>query len=335
MKSTTWATGLLAAATVALLGSYGPAQDGKVLRGEYFGQTPPGETAQLFGAGMISTGLPELNTVFFPGGKEVIFSVQSGDFRWALVMAREEDGRWGKPEVAPFSGEFGGVDPFVSYDGKRVYFCSNRPLKTGDPAKRDYDIWYVDRAGKGWGEPVRMGTPINTDAHEFYPTLTKSGTLYFQSRRPGCIGQADIYRSELAGGHYVQADCLPEPVNSAGSEGDTLIAPDESYLVVSTSRNVPPPGLADLYVTFRSPEGKWSELVNMGAAVNSPGAENAQILSPDGRYLFFTSRRYSLERPPSTYAGLVRAFNEPLNGYGDSFWVDARIIETLRPQARW
>ena len=33
------------------------------------GQTPPGETAELFGAGMISTGLPELNTVFFPGGR--------------------------------------------------------------------------------------------------------------------------------------------------------------------------------------------------------------------------------------------------------------------------
>lgn len=123
-------------------------------------------------------------------------------------------------------------------------------------------------------------------------------------------------------------------MNSAGSEGDSLIAPDESYLVVSASRNAPPPGLADLHVTFRSPEGKWSALLNLGTAVNSPGAENAQALSPDGRYLFFTSRRYS-EKSPSTYAGLVRAFNEPLNGYGDSFWVDAKVIEKLRPQARW
>ena len=119
------------------------------------------------------------------------------------------------------------------------------------------------------------------------------------------------------------------------SDGDATIALDERYLVVTNSRNAPPPGLADMYVTFRSHEGKWSELLNMGAAVNSPGAETAPILSPDGRYLCYTSRRYSPERPPSTYAGMVRAFNEPLNGYGDSFWVDAKIIERLQPQARW
>jgi hypothetical protein len=335
MKKRFWGAFLSAAAAIAALGSSCPAQDGKIFRGEYLGQAPPGETAELFGAGMVSTGLPELNTAFFPGGKEVIFSVQYGDFRWALVMAREEAGRWRKPEVAPFSGEFGGVDPFVSYDGNRVYFCSNRPLKAGDPVKRDYDIWYVDRAGGSWAEPVRLGAPINTDAHEFYPTLTRSGTMYFGSRRPGGLGQADIYRAELVDGRYDAVECLPEPVNSPGSEGDALIAPDESYIIVSSYRDVPPPGLADLFVSFRSPEGKWSSLVNMGPGVNSPGGENCQILSPCGRYLFFTSRRYSLEKSPATYDGLVRAFNEPLNAYGDSFWVDAGIIQKLRPHARW
>jgi hypothetical protein len=268
MKKKYGIVGMSALAVIALLGASHSAQDGKIFRGEYFGQAPPGETSQLFGEGMISTGLPELNSVFFPGGKEVIFSVQYGEMKWALVMAKEENGRWQKPEVAPFSGEFGGVDPFVSYDGNRIYFCSNRPLKAGDRA-RDYDIWYVDRAGMRWGEPVNLGAPINTETSEFYPTLTKTGTMYFQSRRPGGIGQSDIYKAELVDGRYVKAECLPEPVNSAGFEGDALIAPDESYLIVSASRSTPP-GQPDLHVSFRSPDGKWSNLINLGPGVNSP-----------------------------------------------------------------
>jgi Tol biopolymer transport system component len=301
------------------------------LIGPYLGQKPPGEKAELFGDGILSTGLSELNTVFFPGGKEVIFSVQCGDMKWALVMTREENGRWREPEVAPFSGEYGGVDPFVSYDGNRVYFCSNRPTEDGGLAKADYDIWYVERSGGGWDKPVRMDEPINSDTHEFYPTLTRSGTIYFQSRRPGGIGNSDIYRAELVDGRYVKAGCLPAPVNSSGFEGDAMIAPDESYIIVSTSRGTQPMA-ADLYISFRKAEGKWMDLVNMGPDINGLGGENCQMLSPCGRYLFFTGRRYNPEKVPATYAGLKARHNGSLNGLGDSFWVDAKIIEELRPK---
>ena len=149
--------------------------------------------AELFAPGVVSTGLSELNSNFFPGGKEVIFSVNVGPMKWALVVMWEEDGRWTEPEVAPFSGQHGGVDPFVSYDG----------------------------------------------------------TLYFQSRRDGCIGASDIYRAEFAGGEYADAECLPEPINSPGFEGDAMIDPDERYLIVSTRReDALGPGGADLYVSF-------------------------------------------------------------------------------------
>lgn len=317
-------------AILVVTGLWAAAQDGltradtnskneqSIVRGEYFGLRPPGLRAELFGDGILSTGLAELNTVFFPGGKEVIFSVQYGDMKWALVMTREENGRWKKPEIAPFSGEYGGVDPFVSFDGNRVYFCSNRPVEDGGTAKADYDIWYVDRVGGGWGKPVHMDAPINSDAHEFYPTLTRNGTMYFQSRRPGGSGSGDIYRAEQIDGKYLKAEPLPAPVNSPAFEGDALIAPDESYIIVSTTRSAQPIA-ADLYISFRTPDGKWTDLVNMGPELNGPGPENCQMLSPDGKYLFFTSRRYKQEAFPQTYDDLRTLFNKSLNGYGDSF----------------
>jgi hypothetical protein len=304
-----------------------------ILKGEYLGQKPPGMEGELFAPGVMSTGMPELNAVFFPGGKEVIYSVGVGEMKWALVMIKEVDSAWIKPQIAPFSGEFGGVDPFVSYDGNRVYFCSNRPRKQGEEAREDYDIWYVDRTDTGWSKPINMGAPVNTDTHEFYPSFTREGTMYVQSRREGGIGQSDIYRLELENGQYITAECLPVPINSPGFEGDAFIAPDESYIIVSTYRLEKNIGRsADLYISFRSNDGSWSDLINMGERVNGPGGENCQILSPCGKYLFYTSRRYRDPTSSSfmTYEDILTTWSGPQNGLGDIYWIDARIIEELR-----
>jgi Tol biopolymer transport system component len=304
------------------------------LRGEYLGQTPPGMTAELFAPGYLSTEMNELNAVFFPGGKEVIFSVTTGPMRWALVMMREDNGRWTAPEVAPFSGPYGGVDPFVSHDGKTVFFCSNRPRSGSGNPEEDYDIWYVTRTGSGWSEPVNPGGPINTDTHEFYPALTQDGTLYFQSRREGGLGAADIYRSRLINGKYEKAEHLPAPVNSPGFEGDAFISPDESYIIVSTFRAEDNIGQSDLYISFQTGDNIWGPMQNMGAAVNSAGGENCQILSPCGKYLFFTSRRYKhgSDENPGDYAAIRKMINSPQNGFGDAYWIDAGIIEKFRPK---
>ena len=306
-----------------------------VLTGEYLGQEPPGLEGELFAPGIMSTGLRELNAAFFPGGKEVIYSVGVGNMKWALIMIREENGRWNQPEVAPFSGEYGGVDPFVSFDGTTVYYCSNRPKSGQGEPEDNYDIWYVKRTDAGWSEPVNMGPPVNSDTHEFYPSLTMDGTIYFQSRREGGIGFSDIYRARLVDGKFLEAELLPEPVNSPDFEGDTFVAPDESYVIVSTMRKEDNFGQADLYISFRTKEDTWLPLKNMGRKINSEANENCQILSPCGRYLFFTSRRGAniSDLSSLTYETIKKAWTEPQNGNGDIYWVDAKIIEELREKA--
>ncbi len=308
--------------------------DFPVMSGEYLGQEPPGLEGELFAQGIMSTGMSELNAVFFPGGKEVIYSVNVGPMKWMLVMIREENGQWARPEIAPFSGEHGGVDPFISFDGNTVYFCSNRPRSGQGEPEDDYDIWYVTRTDTGWSEPANMGSPINSGTHEFYPSLTREGTMYFQSRREGGIGYSDIYRAKLVDGKYEEAELLPKPVNSPDFEGDTFIAPDESYIIVSTFRKEDNIGQSDLYISFCSEDGSWLPLKNMGERINSEWGENCQILSPCGKYLFYTSRRVGRfsDVAPLTYEAIKKAWTEPQNGNGDIYWVDARIIEEFRPE---
>jgi hypothetical protein len=68
--------------------------------------------------------------------------------------------------------------------------------------------------------------------------------------------------------------------------------------------------------------------------VNSDQGENCPTLSPDGRFFFFTSRRFEgVPGERESYDQLHERWNAPGFGHnhGDVYWVDAGLIEALRP----
>src|ERR1700759_3017446 len=81
---------------------------------------------QVFAPGIVSSKYDEWATSFTPEGKTVFFS--RGGLYWTVCFARNSNGVWLRPQVAPFSGVWRDTDPFVSPDGKRLFFVSNRPL---------------------------------------------------------------------------------------------------------------------------------------------------------------------------------------------------------------
>ena len=82
----------------------------------------------IFAAGTISSELPEFAITFTPDGKEAYFNRTPPD-RSELKIYRSvrSASGWSTPAVASFSGEFRDVDPFITPDGNRLYFSSNRP----------------------------------------------------------------------------------------------------------------------------------------------------------------------------------------------------------------
>jgi hypothetical protein len=296
----------------------------------YLGQQPPGRTPKLFAPSIVSTERRELNVAWLPDGRAAFFSRDRGA-RGTVVMTTASDrGRWTRPEPAPFSrGGHSDVDMFVTADGNQIYFCSDRPLPgtpppvqgavappaggtppPPPPAPRSA-IWTVARTATGWGEPAWIGPVITSGVEDYYPTLTREGTLYFSSNRPGGLGENDIYRARRVNGQWTTPENLGRPVSSEFREFDPFIAPDESYVIFASAR---PGGLggSDLYISFGERNGAWGEPKNMGPAVNSPASDYTPMLSPDGKYLFFTSGR---------------------EGQDDIFWVDAGVIAALRPPA--
>ncbi len=301
------------------------------LTGPYLGQKPPGMTPEIFAPGIVSTALNELNSVFSPDGQEFYFCVRNISASSLFVMKCAQ-GVWGRPESLPFAGLYNDIDVSLSPDGQRLFFCSNRPVVGSGSPKEDYDIWMCARKGDSWDPPEHLGDAVNSPRDDFYPVVTKSKTLYFNSQRAG-PGTNDIYMCRWVDGKYAPAEKLGPEINSEFREFDAFVAPDESF-VIFTSERPADDRLGDLYISFRAPEDGWTPARSLGKGINGPGPEFGTVLSPDGKFLFFT--RQILPRitrnpdRPLSYEDYLKMHNSPDNASTNIWWVDAKIIDELK-----
>jgi hypothetical protein len=318
----------------------GPAEEAfPLLTGDYFGQTPPGDDPQLFAPGLITTGMFTRDVAITPDGDEIYYCVAVGNYSYTTILfTRRIGGRWTEPEVAPHMDdpEYMNLEPCISSDGKKFFFLSTRPdTAAGETEGGDQDIWVMDRTAGGWGEPYNPGPPVNTEAGEFFPSVTRNGTLYFTRNEPETRLNY-IYRARLSGGAYAEPERLPEQVNTGTNRYNAFIDPDERYIIVPAAGREDSLGGTDYYIVFRHEDDTWSDPVNMGDRVNTEGTfEFSPCVSPDGRYFFFmSSRPLPEDKIPGqlTYRFLKETYLNPQNGKADIYWVDARFIDSLRPE---
>ncbi len=288
-----------------------------LLQGPYLGQKPPGIIPEIFAPGIISTDKTEYTPAFTPEQDECLYTVFLPSQRHVIMRCRKIDGIWQAPEPAPFCGSTNDADLTLSPDGSKALFWSDRPLAAGE-AKDDADLWISIKKNGEWKPAQWLAGAINNQDWQIAPTETAAGTLYFASYRYYCkdyienLGQMDLYRSIPVNGAYGAPENLGKPVNTAHHEKEPFVAPDEGYLIFTSDR---PGGFGDcdLYISFKKENGSWSQPLNMGEAINSAKWEGVPIVSPDGKYLFFSSDR---------------------SGDSDVYWLDASIIKKLMKEFR-
>lgn len=244
----------------------------------------------VFEEGVISTGDYETHPAFSPSGDTLYFLKCLADANFCTIcVSYKQGGNWSKPEVVPFSGKYTDADPFITKDGNTMYFVSNRPVNEGDSAKEDWDIWKVEHSAAGWGKPMHLDSTINSNASEFFPTISNNGNLYFGSSKDGGKGRADIYVSKFLNNKYTLPENLGDSINTANNEYEPFIAPDESYMIFMATY---PNGIAhaDFFISYNK-NGKWSKAEELLAPINTAATEWGGKLSPDGKYFFFGSSR--------------------------------------------
>ncbi len=277
-----------------------------VLKGDYLGQTTPGDEPQMFAPGIVSGhGFDSEHSpaVFSPDLKEVYWTKQ---FRGPILTMKQKEGIWTAPEPAPFCSEYGDGEPIFSPDGKKLYFLSLRPLEPGEPSGKE-NMWYVERTPEGWSEPKPVSSLINAfDLHWLF-SVADNGTIYFTSPSGNSHGQNDIYHSRRVNGEYGEPENLGPVINTPGIDHTPYIAPDESYLIYVSSGESSSPRDMKFHISYRSDDGSWTEPVGLDQKINSIQGALCPAVTPDAEHMFFI-------------------------GEGDIYWVGAKIIEELRPE---
>ena len=97
--------------------------------------------------------------------------------RLKIVVSKLENGKWTDPAEMPFNrAQYNTAHACLSLDGNRLYFSSDMPGGSGG-----MDIYYVDRNGTAWTDPVNMGKSVNTAGNEVFPYVSPDGMFYFSS----------------------------------------------------------------------------------------------------------------------------------------------------------
>ncbi|HEY6399840.1 MAG TPA: hypothetical protein VI479_00435, partial [Blastocatellia bacterium] len=251
----------------------------------YVSDTPITEPV-IFGEGVISTEDFDDYFAFTPDGNTIYLTKHNVDFSGGtIVVSHFRDGKWTAPEIAPFSGQYEDGEPCISPDGKRLFFKSHRPV-TGQAPRRDADIWFVEKTATGWGPPQHLDAPINTDAYDWHPSVTKDGTLYFASDRKAEKRENNVYRAPLIDGKYATIEMLPDEVNSDYNDMHPWISEDEKVLLFVSDTRPDSFGRDDLYVSYNR-SGKWTPAKNLGPKINTRFYEYSAKISPDGKTAYF------------------------------------------------
>lgn len=287
-------------------------------------------TPSLFAEGIICTGQGERDFALSPDGNEMFYTLQApqpGVFQTIIYRVKDASGKWSAPAVAPFAGNYSDLEPAFSADGKRLFFASNRPL-SGTKIK-DFDIWVVEKKNGRWDVPQNIGAPVNTEADEFYPSITNSGNLYFTAQYKHGVGKEDIFVATPDGDKYKQPIALDTAVNSAMYEFNAFVSPDEQFIIFTSWGRKDDKGRGDLYMSRKDANGKWLPAKNL-TLVNSDRIDYCPFVSFDKKIFFWTSEKYSLkssfENRPATHDELLKSFSGPQNGKGDIYWIQFGLL---------
>lgn len=282
----------------------------------YLGEPEPGLEPTRFAPDRVSTEAIELNGVFTPDFGEFFFT-RLMDGTDIIHHSVRQGSQWTQPQpllLFPEQARAVAVDMTVSPDGQELYFLGRHPHRYA-PENPSLDLWVSRRAAGRWAEAQVVPPPVSTAANELYPVVVADGSLYFTSNREGALGTGSLYRAQrLPGGGFAEPVMIPPPISTEHGIGDTFVSPDESLMVFS-SRRPPSFGNGDLFISLRLRNGDWGEPVNLGDRINTGEHEFCPMLTPDGKFLFF-SRLYGGTWDTATG--------------GDVFWVDAGILEQFR-----
>jgi len=311
---------LLLVLSLSRIGSYGQSKSW-----EYLSQYPPGDIPKVFAPGIVSTkGLEHSSPTFSKDLKQFFWTtiqLPIDENKKTIYTCKYEKGQWTLPQIASFSGKYSDDSPF--YYNNKIYFSTNRNQdELSDSLNALHwtlrpvsNVWFSEYINSEWTEPKLFARPIELKTMFAQVSFSNYGNIIFLGHLKKVSQQCGIFYIKKNDEGYSEPQALTESINSKAQDWTPFIAPDESYIIFSSTRNQNRDDYGDLYICFKNSDETWSNPIYMGDDINTPSQERFPSVSPDGKYLFFT--RWTREN------------NQ------DVFWVDAEIINKLKKKNKY
>jgi hypothetical protein len=253
-------------------------------KGPYFGQTPPGSTAQVFAPGLIcDTGEHQWESwaSFSADGNTFCFN----RLGFVYITENTEQG-WTTPKNiigVPYRTASCSLSP----DANSIYFI----ITLKNRRDKHYGLFRCNRTTHGWSEPQELGPTFGYSEGYAGFSLAANNSIYFFHFKPRAGGSGGgMFYAPYENNTWPRLVKLP-PVGTFPG-----IAPDESFMVFAAIRSGGL-GETDLYLSLRGADGTWGKAQNLGPKINSGLFEFGARISPDKKYMFFTRSNGWFENP--------------------------------------
>ena len=249
---------------------------------------------------------------------------------------KDEPTRYSVELMPVVNSRFSDFSPaFGNGEYSELYFTSTREggltdkidARTGEFFS---DVWSSKLDKKGaWSRPVVMTEPINTEGNEGSVFVNKRGTVMYltqckveKKKDLGC----GIYVSEKKGQIWGETQLLQVKVDSNTTIGHPTLSEDESILIFSSDLSGGYGG-KDLWITVKGKRNTWSDPINLGPLVNTPGDEMFPFLASDGIIYFASNGHvgmggfdiYKTSKDENDAYILPVNLKAPVNSSGDDF----------------
>ena len=175
----------------------------------------------------------------YPDGRTVYFAKRSADRKMEHIYSRStRRGHVERTASRSVFGEYFDKEPFITRDGAKLSSPRSAPLTPRkQPERNDFNLWLVERTGAAgsWGEAKPLGAAIQLRHLRQLSFGAADGTDLFLFDAPGGKGSNDLYCAR-----WVNGGTRPPRISRASTRPsrttDPYIAPDESYIIISTTR---------------------------------------------------------------------------------------------------
>jgi outer membrane protein OmpA-like peptidoglycan-associated protein len=238
------------------------------------------------------------NTLFFTRLMPISTKGVITDYTQRIFFSnRIDEERWMEPiditEQLQTKGRCAVVS--VNADGTMLILQQNTWGQGGITDLRDGTLLFSKRPTRtsAWNPAERFNKNINERrSNQTHAAISADGKkLYFTSNRLGGYGGLDIYVSELIAGDWGPAKNLGKTINTAHNEETPFILADGKTLYFASEGHYNMGGF-DIFSSRMDDNGKWSEPVNLGYPINSPGDNIFFAPTGNGKMAYYAQARH-------------------------------------------